>query len=267
MHPMLNIAVRAARAAGNVITRAYEQLDLVTAEQKGSNDVVTNVDIEAEQAILAMIQKSYPNHCFVGEEVGVIEGSETDYQWVIDPLNGTTNFIKGIPHFSVSIALKIKGKLDQAVIYDPIRGELFTASKGAGAQLNGYRIRTSKAKELKGTIIGTGFPHRQKHQTETYLNMFQAMFIHAADVRSSGCPSLDLAYVAAGRIDGFFEMGLKPWEISAGQLIMQEAGILATDFAGGNKFELNGNIVAGNARVVKEMIKEMRPHLTDSLAN
>ncbi|WP_199611076.1 inositol-1-monophosphatase [Flocculibacter collagenilyticus] len=265
MHPMLNIAVRAARNAGNIIARACEQLDLVVAEQKGANDLVTNIDKEAEQAIIATIQKSYPDHCFVGEEFGVITGENSDYQWIIDPLDGTTNFIKGIPHFAVSIALKVKGKLDQAVIYDPIRGELFTASKGAGAQLNGYRIRSSKAKELKGTVLATGFPFKQKHQMDAYMNIFQALFVHTADIRRAGSAALDLAYVAAGRHDGFWEMGLKPWDIAAGQLICQEAGVLVTDFAGGNNYENSGNIVAGSARVVKEMLKEMRPHLNDAL--
>ena len=165
MHPMLNIAVRAARNAGKVIIRSFEQLDKVEIESKGSNDFVTSADLAAEEAIIETIRKSYPAHTIIGEESGVLTGSDDDYQWIIDPLDGTTNFIKGIPHFSISIALKVKGKLDQAVVFDPIRGEVFSASRGKGAQLNGMRIRVKAHKELSGTILATGFPHKQKQHT------------------------------------------------------------------------------------------------------
>ncbi|WP_448213800.1 inositol-1-monophosphatase [Colwellia sp. MEBiC06753] len=265
MHPMLNIAVRAARSAGNVISRAFEQQDKIEVESKGTNDFVTNVDKQAEQAIVVAIQKAYPTHCIIGEECGVIDGSDTDYQWIIDPLDGTTNFVKGIPHFAVSIALKVKGKLDQAVIYDPIRGELFTASRGKGAQLNGCRIRVKNAKDLTGSVLATGFPFKKKHHIDAYLNMFKTLFPKTADMRRAGSAALDLAYVAAGRVDGFFEIGLKPWDTAAGELLVVEAGGLVTDFVGNHNHQASGNIVAGSTKILKEILKDIRPHLGESL--
>ncbi|MDN3653872.1 inositol-1-monophosphatase [Thalassotalea ponticola] len=267
MHPMLNIAVRAARSAGNVIARSFEQSDKIEVEAKGLNDLVTNVDKQAEQIIIDTILKSYPEHSIVSEERGVIAGSNADYQWIIDPLDGTTNFIKGIPHFAVSIALKYKGKLDQAVIYDPIRGELFTASRGKGAQLNNSRIRVSNMKEINGSVLATGFPFKQKASADAYLNMFKDLFTKTADMRRAGSAALDLAYVAAGRVDGFFELGLKPWDTAAGELLVIEAGGLVTDFNGGTNHAKSGNTVAANARVLKQLLTDIRPHLTPSMIN
>ncbi|GAA6205997.1 MULTISPECIES: inositol-1-monophosphatase [Thalassotalea] len=266
MHPMLNIAVRAARTAGNVITRAFEQADKVEIESKGTNDFVTNVDISAEQAIVETIRKSYPEHTIIGEETGQHEGADNDYQWIIDPLDGTTNFVKGIPHFAVSIALKVKGKLDQAVIYDPIRGELFTASRGKGAQLNGFRIRVKQNKELTGAILATGFPFKKKQHMTAYMSMFQALFEKTSDMRRAGSAALDLAYVAAGRVDGFFEIGLKPWDTAAGELLVIEAGGLVTDFTGGHNHTQSGNIVASSPGLLKEILKDIRPHLGEALS-
>ena len=266
MHPMLNIAVRSARAAGKVILRAFEQIDKVEIELKGTGDFVTNVDRNAEQAIIETIQKSYPKHTIIGEECGLIEGEDKDYQWIIDPLDGTTNFVKGIPHFAVSIALKVKGKLDQAVIFDPIRGELFTASRGQGAQLNGFRIRVKKSKELTGAILATGFPFKHKQHTNAYMEMFKTLFTKTSDLRRAGSAALDLAYVAAGRVDGFFEIGLKPWDTAAGELLVIEAGGLVTDFVGGLNHTQSGNIVASSPRLVKEILKDIRPHLGEALS-
>lgn len=266
MHPMLNIAVRAARSAGNVIARSFEQLDKVEVESKGNNDLVTNIDKQAEQVIVDAIQKAYPNHSIIGEESGIVEGTDTDYQWIIDPLDGTTNFVKGIPHFAVSIALKVKGKLDQAVVFDPIRGELFTASRGKGAQLNGFRIRVKNNKELTGAVLATGFPFKYKQHTDAYLNMFKTLFPKTADMRRAGSAALDLAYVAAGRVDGFFEIGLKPWDTAAGELIVIEAGGLVTDFVGGHNHAKSGNHVAGSTKILKEILKDIRPHLGDALS-
>lgn len=266
MHPMLNIAVRAARTGGNVISRAFEQVDKVEVESKGTNDFVTNVDVAAEQAIIETIRKSYPDHSIVGEETGISEGSDSDYQWIIDPLDGTTNFVKGIPHFAVSIALKVKGKLDQAVIFDPIRGELFTASRGKGATLNGFRIRVKQNKELTGAILATGFPFKDKQHMNAYMNMFQALFQKTSDMRRAGSAALDLAYVAAGRVDGFFEIGLKPWDTAAGELLVIEAGGLVTGFTGGHNHSNSGNIVATSSRLLKEILKDIRPHLGDALS-
>lgn len=264
MQPMLNIAVRAARNAGKIIARAYEQLDLVQAELKGTNDFVTNVDKEAEDAIISTIKASYPDHSFVAEESGITEG-DAKFQWIIDPLDGTTNFIKGIPHFAVSIALKVNGKLEQAVILDPIRGELFTASRGTGAQLDGKRIRVSKAKDLSGTLLATGFPFKQKHQIAPYQAIFADLFLQVADMRRAGSAALDLAYVAAGRMEGFWEIGLKPWDTAAGQLIAKEAGAVISDFEGGDNHDKSGNIVVATPKVLGAILKTIRPHLNDGL--
>jgi len=266
MHPMLNIAVRAARNAGKVIVRSFEQLDKVEIESKGSNDFVTSADTAAEQAIIETIRNSYPNHTIIGEESGVLTGSDDDYQWIIDPLDGTTNFIKGIPHFAVSIALKVKGKLDQAVVFDPIRGELFTASRGKGAQLNNMRIRVKSHKDLSATILATGFPFKQKQHTTAYMAMFTSLFGKTSDIRRAGSAALDLAYVASGRVDGFFEIGLKPWDTAAGELLVIEAGGLVTDFTGGHNHTKSGNIVASSTRLLKEILKDIRPHLGEALS-
>lgn len=265
MHPMLNIAIRAARSAGNIIARACSQLDTVQTQQKGLNDFVTNVDKEAEQAIVQVLRKSYPDHGIIGEEHGDYGNSNSEYQWIIDPLDGTTNFIRGIPHFSVSIALKVHGKLEQAVIFDPLRGELFTASRGGGAQLNERRIRVTNHPDLTGTILATGFPFKQKQHLDSYSKIFNVLFTDAGDVRRTGSAALDLAYVAAGRFDGFWEMGLKPWDIAAGELIVREAGGMVSDFSGGNTQLRSGNIVAASPKVLQAMLKTMRPYLSDSL--
>ena len=266
MHPMLNIAIRAARSAGKVIMRATEQLDKVQAEQKGTNDLVTNVDRDAEQAILEVLAKAFPEHGFICEESGTLGNADSDHQWIIDPLDGTTNFVKGIPHFSVSIACQIKGKTEHAVVFDPVRGEVFSASRGQGAQLDSYRTRVGKSRDLKGTVLATGFPFKSKHHKESYLAMFSDMFEETADMRRAGSAALDLAYVAAGRVDGFWEIGLKPWDTAAGELLVKEAGGLVTDFTGGHGYVSSGNIVAGNAKVVKAILAKMRPHLTPSLS-
>ncbi len=258
MHPMLNIAVRAARAAGSIIVRGFENRDDLETQIKGANDYVTKVDKEAERAIINKIQQSFPNHTFLGEETGETDGSETEYQWVIDPLDGTTNFIKGIPHFCVSIALLHKGRLDQAVIFDPIRGELFTASRGQGAQLNGYRIRASKAKDLNETILATAFPFKDKKQFGEYALSLNKIFQECGDIRRGGSAALDMAYVAAGRHDGYWERGVKPWDIAAGELLVREAGGLVTDFKGGNDPLYAGEIVAGSVKVVQALVKRLK---------
>lgn len=257
MHPMLNIAVRAARVAGNIIARGFENQSELMIEAKGSNDYVTRIDKEAEQAIIRKIQQSYPEHSFVGEEGGVVEGDD-DFKWIIDPLDGTTNFIKGIPHFAVSIALMHKGRLDQAVVFDPIRGELFTASKGGGAQLNGFRIRASKARELSQTILATALPFKNKDSVPTYLESFRHIYMQAGDIRRCGSAALDLAYVAAGRYDGYWEKGVKPWDIAAGELLVRESGGLVTDYSGGNDPMHKGEIVAGSPKVVQTLVKYLK---------
>lgn len=266
MHPMLNIAVRAARSAGNIIARNFEKHDAIDVHMKGSNDFVTNIDKDAEKVIIDTILKAYPDHSIIGEESGVITGKDTEFQWIIDPLDGTTNFVRGIPHFCVSIALKYQGKLDQAVVYDPMRGELFTASRGKGAQLNEYRLRVKGAKDLNGIMVGTGLPFKNKHQGEDFFKMVQSLYSTVSDVRCSGSAALDLCYVAAGRLDGYLELGLKPWDTAAGLLMLKEAGGMATDFVGGMNYDASGNLIAGNPKVVQSLVKAIRPNLTEAMS-
>ncbi|QIZ77003.1 inositol-1-monophosphatase [Ferrimonas lipolytica] len=265
MHPMLNIAIRAARNAGNVITRAYEDFDKVEAEQKGLNDYVSNVDRDAERAIIAAIRKAYPDHTVIGEESGTDIGENDSYKWIIDPLDGTSNFLKRIPHFSVSVALQVNGKTEVGVVYDPMTNELFSASRGQGAQLNSQRIRVANQRELTGTLLGTGFPFKARQHTDTYMTIFGELFNDVADMRRAGSAALDLAYVACGRLDGFFEIGLKPWDFAAGELLVREAGGIVTDFTGGHKHITSGNIVAGGPKVTAGIVTKMRPHLSDAL--
>ncbi|MER2492581.1 inositol-1-monophosphatase [Catenovulum sediminis] len=265
MHPMLTIAVRAARKAGHVIARGFSELDRVTIENKSDNDYVTNIDREAESAIISTVRQSYPEHSFIGEEGGHQAGKESDYVWVIDPLDGTTNFARGIPHFAVSIALRVKGRTEVAVVYDPIRDELFSAVRGSGAQLNGYRIRVANKKELTGTLLATGFPFKQKHHFDAYLQTFSTLFKSAGDIRRAGAAALDLAYVAAGRIDMFWEFGLKPWDTAAGDLLVREAGGMVTDLTGGHGYFDSGNIVAANPKLQGIVLKEIQPFITPEL--
>ena len=269
MQPMLNMALRAARAAGEIIAQSAEKVDLVDVESKGLNDYVTKVDRAAEKAILNVLQKTYPDHGFLGEESGLIEGCKegADWLWIIDPLDGTTNFIHGFPQYAISIAGQFKGATEHAVVLDPIRREAFSASRGSGAAMNGRRLRVSERRSLEGALIGTGFPFRpdQMHAMDGYLGMFKAVASQTAGLRRAGAASLDLAYVAAGRLDGFFEFGLEPWDIAAGELIIREAGGLVSDFVGGHGYLQSGNIVAGNAKVFKGLLTTLAPHLPEAL--
>lgn len=265
MHPMLNIAIRAARKAGDFIAKSAENSDNIETTQKGFNDVVTNIDTAAEQIIISVIKKSYPDHSIISEEAGVISGKDSDYQWIIDPLDGTTNFIKNIPHYSVSIALRIKGRTEIACVYDPIRNELFTAQRGAGAQLNSRRIRVLDSKDLSGTILATGFPYKAKQHSESYIKVLGALFVDCADFRRTGSAALDLCYVAAGRVDGFFELGLKPWDFAAGELIAREAGALCTDFNGGTGYLQTGNLVSASPKVLKGILAKIRDNANDAM--
>lgn len=258
MHPMLNIAIRAARKAGNHIAKSLENTDKIESTLKGTNDFVTNVDKEAEAIIIDTIKHSYPEHCIVSEEAGLIEGKDKDVQWIIDPMDGTNNFVKGYPTFAVSIAVRFKGKTEVACVYDPMQNELFTAQRGAGAQLNNARIRVTQLKDLHGTVLATGFPFKQKQHSESYIKIVGSLFTECADFRRGGCSALDLCYVAAGRVDGYFELGLKPWQMAAGELIAREAGAILTDFAGGTDYMKSGNIVASSARGVKSLLKHVR---------
>ena len=264
MHPTLNIAVRAARSAGNVIIRNLDRLDSLAVHTKDRNDFVTEVDQQAEKEIINILRKAYPGHGILAEESGLTDGD--DYQWIIDPLDGTTNFLHGFPQFAVSIALRHKGRLEQAVVYDPMRQELFTATRGAGAMLNDRRIRVTKRISLEGALLGTGFPFKAQHHLDAYLDMFRALFPRTAGIRRPGSAALDLSYVAAGRLDGFWEIGLNIWDMAAGVLLIQEAGGLSSDFSGGHNYLENGNLVSGNPKVFADILKTIRPHVTESLS-
>ncbi len=269
MQPMLNMAVRAARAAGEIISQSAERVDLVDIEAKGYNDFVTKVDQTAERAILEVLQKTYPDHGFLCEETGHREGKGEgkDWLWIIDPLDGTTNFIHSLPQFAVSIAVQHKGVTEHAVVLDPMRREEFSASRGRGAAMNGRRLRVTARKGLEGALIGTGFPFRpdQMDHIDNFLAIFKDIAQQTAGIRRPGAASLDLAYVAAGRFDGFFEFGLSPWDMAAGDLLIREAGGLVSDFVGGHNYLDSGNIVAGNPKVLKALLTTLAPHLDGKL--
>lgn len=253
MHPMLNIAVRAARAAGNVIIRYIDRVHDLPVREKSRNDFVSEVDDRAEAAIISTLKKTYPDHAILAEESGA-QGKH-DYLWIIDPLDGTTNFLHGFPQFAVSIALQHKGQLTQAVIYDPLRQELFTASRGQGAYLDDHRIRVSRQKQLQGALLGTGFPFRDNMSIEQYLETFRLLFPKTAGIRRAGAAALDLAYVACGRLDGFWEYGLKPWDIAAGILLIEEAGGLVSAFDGSAPVLDQGDIIAGTPKIYDELLQ------------
>jgi myo-inositol-1(or 4)-monophosphatase len=269
MQPMLNIALRAARSAGEMIFRSIERLDVIAVDEKDAKDYVTEIDRSAEQMIIQALRKAYPTHSFLGEEGGLQDGSGegADYQWIIDPLDGTTNFVRGVPHFAVSLACKYRGRLEHAVIIDPVRQEEFTASRGRGASLNGRRLRVSQRKGLEGALLGTGFPFRndQLDNLENYLGMFRSLVGQTAGIRRAGAASLDLAYVAAGRFDAFWEFGLSEWDMAAGALLIQESGGLVSDFSGGHEFLEKGQIVAGNPKCFKAVLTAIQPHLCAAL--
>ena len=260
MHPMLNIAVRAARRAGTIISRAQNRLHDVKVDRKGHQDFVSQVDRDAEDAIIDTLLSAYPGHAIMAEESG--ERGDSEYVWVIDPLDGTLNFLHGYPQFAVSIALTVRGRPDQAVVYDPVRDELFTASRGAGAQLNGHRLRVGHCQHLENALLATGFPVRQVQQLEDYLPSFAAMLTQCADVRRAGAAALDLAHVACGRLDGFWEYGLHAWDIAAGALLVQEAGGLVGDPRGGETHLACGHVVAANPKLFRQMLAVLSRHKT-----
>lgn len=265
MHPMLNIAIKAARRAGSVILRHSGQLDRLTIESKGRNDFVSEVDHQAEAEIIDTIQRAFPDHSILAEETGAKENSASSYQWVIDPLDGTTNFLHGYPQFAVSIAVLNNKRLDQAVVFDPLRNELYTASRGEGAKLNDRRIRVSGVHRLENALIGTGFPYKSYEHLEVWIDCFRALLPKTSGVRRAGSAALDLAHVASGRLDGFWEMDLKPWDIAAGCLLIQEAGGLFSDFNGGQEYMSSGNIVAGNPKIFDGVFQSIKEYLPPEL--
>jgi myo-inositol-1(or 4)-monophosphatase len=255
MHPLLNTAVKAARKAGAIINRASLDLDQLRVTSKGHADFVTEVDRAAEQVIIETLSQAYPDHAFLGEETGASRPpNAADYTWIIDPLDGTTNFIHGFPQYAVSIGCQHGGQITQAVIYDPSRNDLFTATRGRGAFLNDRRLRVSKRTRLKESLIGTGFPFRDFEKLERYLHLFRRLTAATAGLRRPGAAALDLAYVAAGRFDGFFEYGLKPWDVAAGSLLVIEAGGLITDDAGGADYLASGNVVCGTPKIFPQLL-------------
>ena len=263
MAPLLNIAVRAARRAGEIIIRHLGRLESLEVASKSRNEFVTQVDRLAEQDIVQTIRHSYPDHGILAEESGRRDGRDSDFLWIIDPLDGTTNFIHGFPVFSISIALQHRGRLEHGVVYDPLRQELFTASRGEGAQLDGRRIRVSRTDRLEQALIGTGFPFRSQAQwVDQYLGMLRAVMDGAAGVRRPGSAALDLASVAAGRYDGFWEIGLQPWDLAAGVLLIREAGGRVGGLTGADDFHDNGNIVAGNPKIYAVLLETIAPFLT-----
>lgn len=263
MHPMLNTAVRAARSAGDIIVRSSDSIGQLRIDQKGRNDYASEVDRSAEREIIQIIKSAYPDHAILAEESGAHQGN--DYVWVIDPLDGTTNFLHGFPQYAVSIAMKHKGKLEIGVIYDPLRDELFTAERGGGAMLNSRRIRVTQPTSLKGALLGTGFPFKTDEHLNAYVGMFKALTTQCAGIRRAGAAALDLAYVAAGRLDGFWEIGVMEWDMAAGILLIKEAGGVVTDFSFNDKYMESGNVIAGSPKMHQLMYQLIEPHVTSKL--
>ena len=272
-HPMLNIAVRAARRAGDLIMRSMNRVHQLEVRSKDVNDFVTEVDLRAEAEIVEAIRTTFPDHGILAEESGRTDSKhgnknaagEDEFVWIIDPLDGTTNFIHGFPQFAVSIGLKKRGIMECGVIYDPLRQELFTAARGDGAKLDDRRIRVTKQVTLEGSLIGTGFPYRANmHWLDAYMGMFKDVTKQAAGIRRAGSAALDLAYVAAGRMDGFWELGLAPWDTAAGMLLITEAGGMVSDL-GGNEYQHNGHICVGTPKVHTALLELLAPHLPAEL--
>jgi myo-inositol-1(or 4)-monophosphatase len=264
MHPILNVATKAAREAGKIINRASQDVGALKIQTKDFNDFVSEVDRSAEQAIIDILKDAYPTHGFFGEETGKTN-SDAESIWIIDPLDGTTNFLHNFPAYCVSIALQERGVLTQAVIYDPMHNDLFTATKGRGAFLNEKRIRVTSRSKLQDSLISTGFPFKDFSYLETYIDIFRDMAKKTSGLRRPGSAALDLAYVAAGFSDGFFEINLSPWDIAAGALLVQEAGGIVGDFEGNESWLTTGNIVAANPKVFGQMLQVIAPHLTERI--
>ncbi|MEO8151474.1 MAG: inositol monophosphatase family protein [Rhizobacter sp.] len=261
LHPMLNVAVIAARKAGSIINRASLDVDQLKVTTKSANDFVTEVDQKAEEVVIETLLTAYPGHGILAEESGRTHGAKnSEYVWIIDPLDGTTNFIHGFPVYSVSIALAFRDQVQQAVVYDPTRNDLFYASKGRGAFMNDKRLRVSKRTRMSESLIGTGFPFRKGDNLKRYMKMLEEIMQNCAGVRRPGSAALDLCYVASGHYDGFFETGLSPWDIAAGSLMVTEAGGLIGNFTGEPNFMYQREVVAGNPKVYGQMVSILAPY-------
>lgn len=260
MQALLNVAVMAARRAGDTLIRKMKSLEKLKIEEKGHNDYVSDADRAAEQAVISTVQKHYPDHAFLAEESGVT--GESDHVWIIDPLDGTTNFLHGFPIFAVSIGVQVRGRMEHACVYDPMRQELFTASRGDGAQLDGHRIRVSGLKNLARALVGTGFPFRKPDQEiGPYMDMLGKVIRNTSGVRRPGAAALDLCYVAAGRLDAFFETNLSPWDLAAGSLIIREAGGIVSGMDGGENYLESGHVLCGTPKMYAELAKLCAPEI------
>lgn len=258
MHPLLTIATRAARSAGQIIERQAQQLDSIKIEQKAHNDFVSEVDKMAEQEIVEHIHKAYPDHAILCEESGLLNDGKSDTQWIIDPIDGTTNFIHGFPQYAVSIACKVKDKLEVGLVYNPKTDELFTATRGEGALLNNRRIRVSQRLSLDGALVGVGIPFSPNRDFDGYLSQLRRFMGKPAGIRRAGASALDMAFVAAGRLDAYWEEQLKPWDIAAGTLLVKEAGGLVGDFKGGNTSLESGEVVCGNPKIYQHVLDALK---------
>lgn len=261
--PMLNIAVKAAQAACTIISRAEDNLSSIEIHKKAHSDFVSEVDMACERTIVEILHEAFPKHQILAEETGLTGPQNGQYQWIIDPLDGTTNFIHGFPQYAVSIALKRDNEIIEAVVADPTRNEIFTATRGVGAYLNGRRIRVSKRVALADALIGTGFPFRRQDNIDAFMQVFREVAPKTSGLRRAGAASLDLAYVAAGRLDGFFEPNLKSWDIAAGSLLVLEAGGLVTDFTGEGNYLTTGQIVAGTPKVFGQLLPLVNKNYPD----
>ena len=258
-HPLVNIAVRAARNAGDVIARNIDRFDVFAVSEKAPNDFVTDIDRTAERRIIDTIRRSHPDHAILAEESG--SQGRGEFEWIIDPLDGTTNFVHGFPHVAVSIAVRRRGRVEHGVVFDPLRQELFTASRGSGAQLDQRRIRVAARNDLKGALLGSGFPFRAIERIDGHIDGMKALISASTQLRRSGSAALDLAYVAAGRLDGFWEIGLAPWDIAAGALLVQEAGGIVAEPNGGDDYIGSGDVAAANPKVLRAMLRIIGPRL------
>lgn len=260
MHPLLNVAVMAARRAGSVLIKKMVNLGKLKVEQKGHNDFVSDADRAAEKAVIDCIHKHYPDHAILAEESGA--SGKSDTVWIIDPLDGTTNYLHGFPVFAVSIGVQVNGRMEHGVVYDPLRQELFTASRGVGAQVDGHKLRVSGQMELSRALLGTGFPFRDAGLDITpYMNMLSKTIVHTSGVRRAGAAALDLCYVAAGRLDAYFETGLAPWDLAAGSLIVREAGGIVSGLDGSENFLETGHVLCGSPRIYREFAKLCAPEI------
>ena len=261
LHPMLNVAIKAARAAGSIINRASMDLDLLKINTKAPNDFVTEVDHAAENVIIDTLLQAYPDHGILAEESGRARGAkDSEFIWMIDPLDGTTNFIHGLPMYCVSIALTHRGMVQQSVVYDPTRNDLFYATKGRGAFMNDRRLRVSKRTRMSDALIGTGFPFRRGDNFKRYMKMFEEVMTQCAGLRRPGSAALDLCYVAAGYYDAFFETGLSPWDVAAGSLIVTEAGGLVGNFTGESDYLHQREVMAGNPKIYGQLVQILAPY-------